>query len=257
VTKRAQGTPAGLSRARIVGAAVALADRDGLESFGVRRLASELGVDPMSIYNHIKGKAALLDAISETVLAEASTDAAQWSDDWMQVARTLAHGYRDMAIRHPRIFPLLTTRAQISDVALEALERLTTAMRSAGIADQAIADIPMVLFGFLNGYLLAILSSNPGQAGDPVGGAAMSAFDLDRYPTLAALAPLQAGYGSEAEFERMLETLLAGIASGTAGKHTPPSAKARPGAATATTRGSTSDARLKRRRTEASAVEHA
>lgn len=226
VTKRAQGTRAGLSRERIAAAAVVLADRDGLESFGVRRLASELGVDPMSIYNHVKGKAALLDAISETVLAEASASAAQWSDDWMDVARTLARGYRDMAIRHPSIFSLLTTRAQTSDVALDALERLTAAMHRAGIADQAIADAPMVLFGFLNGYLLAILSAGPREAGEPVGGAVMSTFDPNRYPTLAALAPLQTGFGGQAEFERMLETVLAGIAQDDSGAHVSPSAKA-------------------------------
>ncbi|MBL3803050.1 TetR family transcriptional regulator [Streptomyces sp. BRB081] len=47
---------AGLDRERIADAAVALADRDGLEVFGVRRLAQELGVDPMSIHHHVKGK---------------------------------------------------------------------------------------------------------------------------------------------------------------------------------------------------------
>ncbi|MFF3664316.1 TetR/AcrR family transcriptional regulator [Microtetraspora malaysiensis] len=212
MTKRGQGKPAGLSRERIAVAAVDLVDRQGLESFGVRRLASELGVDPMSIYNHIKGKAALLDAVSEAVLAEVSATAAQWPDDWMDIARTMARGYRDMAIRHPRVFPLLATRAQTSAVAFEALERLTTAMRRAGIADQAIADAPLVLFGFLNGYLLATLSTDPGEAGGPATGAAQPAFDPALYPTMAALAPLQAGFGGEPEFERMLATVLAGIA---------------------------------------------
>ncbi|WP_067172509.1 TetR/AcrR family transcriptional regulator [Microtetraspora niveoalba] len=217
MAKRTQGKPAGLSRRRIAAAAVDLVDREGLESFGVRRLASELGVDPMSIYNHIKGKAALLDAISEAVLTEVSAAAAQWPDDWMGIARTMARAYRDMAIRHPRISPLLATRAQTSAVALEALERLTAAMRRAGIADQAIADAPLVLFGFLNGYLLATLSGNPGGTDDPATGVAQPAFDPAPYPTLAALAPLQAGFGGEDEFERMLETVLAGIAQRAAG----------------------------------------
>ncbi|MFF4772971.1 TetR/AcrR family transcriptional regulator [Microtetraspora fusca] len=217
MAKRTQGKPAGLSRQRIAAAAVDLVDRQGLESFGVRRLASELGVDPMSIYNHIKGKAALLDAVSEAVLTEVSATAAQWPDGWMDIARTMARGYRDMAIRHPRIFPLLATRAQTSVVAFEALERLTAAMRRAGIADQTIADAPLVLFGFLNGYLLATVSADPGGTDDPATGATQPAIDPALYPTLAALAPLQAGFGGEAEFERMLEMVLAGIAEGAAG----------------------------------------
>ncbi|GAA2378788.1 TetR/AcrR family transcriptional regulator [Dactylosporangium salmoneum] len=213
MAKRTQGKPAGLSRERIATAAVDLVDRQGLELFGVRRLASELGVDPMSIYNHIKGKAALLDAVSEAVLTEVSATVAQWPDDWTDIARAMARGYRDMAIRHPRVFPLLATRAQTSAVAFEALERLTAAMRRAEIPDQTIADAPMVLFAFLNGYLLAILSADPEGAGDPATGATPLAFDPARYPTLAALAPRQAGFGSQAEFERMLETVLAGIAA--------------------------------------------
>ncbi|GGM79894.1 TetR/AcrR family transcriptional regulator [Dactylosporangium sucinum] len=217
MAKRTQGKPAGLSRERIVAAAADLVDRHGLESFGVRRLASELGVDPMSIYNHIRGKAALLDAVSEAVLTEVSATTPQWPDDWMDIARTMARSYRDMAIRHPRIFPLLATRAQTSAVALAALERLTAAMRRAEIADQTIADAPMTLFGFLNGYLLATVSADPDVSGDPATGAAQPAFDPAVYPTLAALAPLQAGFGGEAEFERTLETVLAGIAGGATG----------------------------------------
>ncbi|GAA3509563.1 TetR/AcrR family transcriptional regulator C-terminal domain-containing protein [Georgenia daeguensis] len=197
-----------------------LVDRQGLDAFGVRRLASELGVDPMSIYNHIKGKAALLDAVSEAVLTEASSAAGQWPDDWRDIVLAMAREYRDMARRHPRIFPLLATRAQTSATALEAIERLTAAMRRAGIPDQAVADAPMVLFGFLNGYLLATVGTGTGADGQPAAGAegagaaAPPAFDPSQHPTLAALAPLQAGFGDQAEFERMLGTIVAGLAQG-------------------------------------------
>nr|WP_055504732.1 TetR/AcrR family transcriptional regulator C-terminal domain-containing protein [Nonomuraea pusilla] len=206
MARRAQGTSAGLDRERIAAAAVALVDRDGLERFGVRRLAEELEVDPMSIYHHIKGKAALLDAISEAVLAEVATaaDDAQ-PHDWEEIARLTAHGYREMAYRHPRVFPLLATRAQTSPVALTALERLVTAMREAGLPDQVVADAPLMLFGFLNGYLLAVLSGGSGQVSD------MPAINATAYPTMAALASLQAGFGSVEEFDRIFDTVLGGI----------------------------------------------
>lgn len=205
MARRTRGTSAGLDRERIAAAAVALVDRDGLERFGVRRLAEELGVDPMSIYHHIKGKAGLLDAVSEAVLAEVATGAGSVSADWEEVARGTAHAYRDMAYRHPRVFPLLVTRAQTSPVALTALERLVTAMREAGLPDQVVADAPMVLFGFLNGHLVARTSGGPDGPG-PV-----PAFDAGTHPTMAALAPLLVGFGSVAEFDRMLDTVLEGI----------------------------------------------
>ncbi|MYW63307.1 TetR family transcriptional regulator [Streptomyces sp. SID8379] len=211
-TRRAQGTAAGLSRERIAAAGVALVDRHGLDKFGVRRLAEELGVDPMSIYHHIKGKAALLDAVSEAVLAEVvvPTDS-EGADgrDWEEIARRTAHGYRDMAYRHRRVFPLLTTRAQTSPVALAALERLVAAMRAAGLPEQVVADTQLTLFGFLNGYLLAVLSGGGDDGGSE--NAQVPVIDADAYPTMAALLPLQAGFGSVAEFDRILDTVLAGI----------------------------------------------
>ncbi|MGH8880954.1 MAG: TetR/AcrR family transcriptional regulator [Stackebrandtia sp.] len=203
---RTQGVAAGLSRGRIAAAAVALIDRDGLQRFGVRRLAEELGVDPMSIYNHIKGKAALLDAVSEAVLAEVSPDIDATEADWGVIARRTAHSYRATVQRHPQVIELLATRPQNSAPALEALERLTTAMRTAGLPDDIVADAPMILFSFLNGYLLAVLDSTPTPT------TAAPELEPTRYPTMAALAPrMVAGRGSETEFDRMLDVVLGGF----------------------------------------------
>jgi AcrR family transcriptional regulator len=212
VVNRTQGQSAGLTRDRIAAAAVDLVDRDGLERFGVRRLATAMGVDPMSIYHHVKGKMALLDAISAAVLAEAEAEIAATGTPgpWDDTARRLARAYRDLARRHPRVFPLLTTRAQTSPLALAAIERLSDAMRRDGFPDRAIADAPLTLFAFLNGYLLATLSTSPDET--PV----TPSFDAAKYPTMASLAPLQADFGSQEEFDRTLETVLAGI--GTAGR---------------------------------------
>jgi len=207
VVNRAQGQPAGLTRDRIAAAAVDLVDQHGLEQFGVRRLATAMGVDPMSIYNHVKGKAALLDEISAAVLAEIEDEVAGGDPPgpWDDIARQLARVYRGLALRHPRVFPLLATRAQTSQVAFTAIERLADAMRRDGYPDQAIADAPMALFGFLNGYLLATVRTSPDET--PV----VPSFDAARYPTMASLAPLQADFGSQAEFDRLLETVIAGI----------------------------------------------
>ncbi|MGW5670792.1 TetR/AcrR family transcriptional regulator [Micromonospora sp. NPDC003776] len=208
MTRRTPGTPAGLTRERITAAAVDLVDRHGLEAFGVRRLATELAVDPMSIYHHIKGKAALLDAVSEAVLTETAPDAIDPDGPWDDIAWRVAHVYRNMALRHPRVLPLLATRAQRSPVALAAVETLIAAMLRDGLPDRVAADAPLALFGFLNGYLLATVRPAPED-----GATSMDDVDADAYPALAALAPLLAGFGSEAEFERMLDMVLVGIRS--------------------------------------------
>lgn len=201
-----RGRRRGLSRERIAAAAVDYVDRHGLEAFGVRRLATALNVDPMSIYNHIPGKAALLDAICEVVLNEAAAEATEAPREWRALARWVAHNYRAMAVRHPKVFPLLTTRSQQSPVALANLERLALAMREAGLDDQAIADAPLILFGFLNGYLLAVVSPGNPQIEEVVGSVPRTS-----YPTLAALAPLQLDFGTVQQFDRTLEVVLSGI----------------------------------------------
>ncbi|RDI50135.1 TetR/AcrR family transcriptional regulator [Nocardia mexicana] len=207
MARRTQGTSAGLTRERIAAAAVALVDRDGLERFGMRRLADELGIDPMSIYNHVKGKTALLDAVTEAVLTEMAADLEDTPGDWEEIARSTAHSYRAMAYRHPEAFPLLATRPQNSPVALTALEHLVTAMRAANLPDRVVADAPLTLFGFLNGYLLAVLNGNPATA---------HTIDPTEHPTMATLAPLMADFGSQTEFDRMLDAVLSGIRERTA-----------------------------------------
>ncbi|WP_280436412.1 TetR/AcrR family transcriptional regulator [Nocardia carnea] len=214
MARRAQGTSAGLTRDRIAAAALALVDRDGLERFGVRRLADDLGIDPMSIYNHIKGKAALLDAVAEAVLAEIATGIADEPGTWEEIARNTAHRYRQTAFRHPHVVPLLATRPQTSPVALAAVERLVTAMRTAGIPDEIVADTPLLLFGFLNGYLLAIL-------GEPGSATTVPTLDPALHPTMATLAPRIAGFGSVPEFDRLLDSVLAGIRDRAAQQKTP------------------------------------
>ncbi|MBW8485948.1 TetR/AcrR family transcriptional regulator [Actinomadura parmotrematis] len=81
-----------LSRRRVLRAAVAIADRDGLGALTMRRLAQELGVEAMSLYHHVASKEAVLDGVAELVLGEI-VDAADGAggpdprDDWPRPCR--------------------------------------------------------------------------------------------------------------------------------------------------------------------------
>jgi AcrR family transcriptional regulator len=59
-----------LSRERVLGTAVTLADAHGTEALTMRRLAEELGVEAMSLYHHVPNKEALLDGVVDLVFAE-------------------------------------------------------------------------------------------------------------------------------------------------------------------------------------------
>ena len=99
-----------LTRERVVAAGIELADRDGIESISMRKLAQELGVEAMSLYTHVRNKDDLLDGMADAVVGEipASADGA----DWKTSLRQMVLAARRVMLRHtwaPRVIESRTT----------------------------------------------------------------------------------------------------------------------------------------------------
>ena len=97
-----------LSRERIVAAAVALVDAEGLAALSTRRLAAELGVSGPSLYNHFATKDELLDAVIDHVLGE--VDLSMWAEpsrEWQPPLLAWARSYRGALVAHPQLVPVL------------------------------------------------------------------------------------------------------------------------------------------------------
>src|SRR5918992_298869 len=92
-------TEAPLSRDRILYAAVRLADSDGIDALSMRKLAQQLGVDPMSLYNHVRDKEDLLDGIVDVVVGEIELVAL--GADWRSSLRETILAARRTMLRHP------------------------------------------------------------------------------------------------------------------------------------------------------------
>src|SRR5215211_7013840 len=97
-----------LSRRRILEAAVRFADREGLEALSMRKLGSELGVEAMSLYNHVPNKGALFDGMVEVLLGE--LEVPPEDESWERRIREAYRAFRRLAHEHPNVFPLLVTR---------------------------------------------------------------------------------------------------------------------------------------------------
>jgi AcrR family transcriptional regulator len=97
-----------LSRDRIVRAALALVDAEGLEAVSIRRLAAELGVAGPSLYNHVATKDDLLDAMVDAVLGE--VDLSMFADGrpWWEALESWARSYRAALAVHPNLVPALS-----------------------------------------------------------------------------------------------------------------------------------------------------
>ena len=98
-----------LTRQRVIAAAIELADRDGIESISMRRLAQELGVEAMSLYTHVRNKNDLLDGMADAVISEIplSVDGAGWRTSLRQMVLAA----RKVMLRHTWAPRTVETRA--------------------------------------------------------------------------------------------------------------------------------------------------
>ena len=147
-----------ITREAVLTAALEIIDRDGTDALSMRRLARALNRDPMILYRHAPNKAALLDGIAETVLAQLHVDSAD--PDWAGQLREVARQYRALALAHPHVVPLIVTRPLATPLALRPLgtlrplEDILTLLTRAGFSGPDALHIYRALFGFLNGHVL-------------------------------------------------------------------------------------------------------
>ena len=206
-----------LSRSVILQTALAIVDRDGVDGLSMRRLSNALGRDPVMLYRHVANKAAVLDGVAETVLAQLSVDIAD--PDWAAQLRTVAHRFRELAIAHPNVVPLLVTRPLATPLGqrppgmLRPLEDVLALLTSAGFAGDDALHIYRMLFGFLNGHILNELQEiieRPEET-DDVLRLGLHRFAITEFPLLRALAPILASYDGAAELDHFLDLLLPGL----------------------------------------------
>lgn len=145
-----------LNRERVVDAALELADRDGIDALTMRRLAGELGVDPMAIYNHVDGKDALLDALAARLWSEVRIPdgPGRWDDQ----LRELAHSIRRVFGQHPRTASLALTRAALPLPTVTSFHRALQILRIRGFNDEIAAAVIRSLISYASGYGLAELT---------------------------------------------------------------------------------------------------
>lgn len=149
----------GLSRARILAAALELVDMDGLEALTMRRLAEQLKVDPMSIYNHVDGKDALLDGLADALWAEVRLG--ESARGWQETLRSLAIALRQLAHAHPHAYGLLFGRGILPGSSLLAIDTAVKAVEGAGSNRDQAAELVRTLIAYAVGYAMLELSAPP------------------------------------------------------------------------------------------------
>ncbi len=194
-----------LSRARIVAAALALIDAEGLTALSTRRLAAELGVSGPSLYNHFPTKDALLDAVADTVIAQ--VDVTAFADgDWRTGLLGWARSYRAALAAHPHIVPFLAQGPGRRPAGLRMADAAFGGLVDAGWPPAQATRVCAMVRYFVAGSALGSFAR--GFVDDP------GAYDPDTYPHLgqAHLLAEHRRRVDEGAFEAGLLALVDGLA---------------------------------------------
>ncbi|MBV6699782.1 TetR/AcrR family transcriptional regulator C-terminal domain-containing protein [Kitasatospora aureofaciens] len=204
----------GLTREKVIDAALAFVDEHGLAALSNRKLGAALGVEGMTLYYYVPSKAAMLDGMVERLLELSAGDLfAEPAGQWTDVVREFAVALRRMLLDHPAMLTVLATRPAATPAALALLERGITVLREDGVPLGDALDVLNAVVSFTLGHTLAEAGETPGHEGTEPDPGQFSTLDPATYPQLAEALGTGTGLDAEARFHRTLHILLAGFAA--------------------------------------------
>ncbi|WP_248243250.1 TetR/AcrR family transcriptional regulator [Microbacterium kunmingense] len=214
----------GLSRELIVTTALEQIDRSGAQGLSMRSLARELGVEAMSLYRHVHGREDLLEGVVGLLMADLTADLDdELTEHWQGFLQLVAHRVRQIAVDHPRAFPLVATRHPAAPWlrpplrSVDVVNTFLTELLRHGFTDTQAVDAYRSFSSFLLGHLLleaAVRGAETAPVEEPLdeGDADLperdGQTDLSDAPEVVRLRPLLSEDRAADEFEVSLEALL-------------------------------------------------
>jgi len=198
----------------VLHAAVALADRSGLDALSMRKLGEEVGVEAMSLYHHVANKDDLLNGMIDVVFSE--IDLPSGEADWKTAMRHRAISVRRVLSRHRWAIGLMESRPSPGPATLRHHDAVIGCLRNAGFAVELTAHAYSVLDSYIYGFALQERSlpfDTPDETAE-LAQVILAQFPADEYPHLAELTTehvLRPGYDYGNEFEFGLDLILDGL----------------------------------------------
>jgi AcrR family transcriptional regulator len=202
-----------MNRDQVLRAAVALADETGIESLSMRKLGQTLGIEAMSLYNHVAGKEALLDGMIDLVFAEIELPA---GEDWKKALRQRAISMREALTRHRWAVGLMESRTNPGATTLRQHDAVIGCLLAAGFSMELTAHAFAAVDSYVYGFAVqekGLPFDTPEQTAE-MAQAMLAHFPVDEFPHLAAFTRehvMQPGYDFGDEFEFGLDLILDGL----------------------------------------------
>jgi AcrR family transcriptional regulator len=202
-----------LSRARVLEAAVALADEIGPEAFSMRGLAHELGVVPMALYKHVANKEELLDGMVDIVFSEMESPSG--GEDWRAALGRRAISAREALKRHSWAIGMMESRHP-GPANLRHHDATMGCLRNAGFSFEMAVHAYSLQDAYIYGFALQerdLAFKTPGSAAEAARRRADRIGALEDYPHLAEVVTRLpgSGYDGAVEFGWGLDLILDGL----------------------------------------------
>jgi AcrR family transcriptional regulator len=212
-TRKAQPKRTPLTRERVLRTAVALADERGAQELTMRKLAAELGVEAMSLYNHVSNKDDLLDGMIDIVFGEIEPPSA--GGDWKAELRKRAVSTREALNRHRWAIGAMEGRGSHGPSNLRVHDAVLGCLRGAGFSLEMTVHAYSVQDAYIYGFALQQSDMSSQTPQDFAAEAQRQMHDyaeaLADYPNLVEVVGghvAKAGYDYDAEFHYGLDVIL-------------------------------------------------
>lgn len=198
-----------LTRERVLQEAVLLVDESGMDALTMRRLGQRLGVEAMSLYNHVSNKSDLLDGMADLVSAEFAVPVP--GGNWRHELRRAANSAHQVLLRHPWAGPLLESQSNPGPARLRYLNGFVGVLVESGLPMQATYHAVLTLDSYIYGYALqeAAAPVPPDQAAQAAESFAARVPPAE-YPHLVSMAELvmDPAYDRSGDFDVGLTLIL-------------------------------------------------
>jgi AcrR family transcriptional regulator len=215
MAQRTQQHRGSLTRERVLLAGVAFADEHGIAALSMRKLGQSLGVEAMSLYNHVASKDELLDGMVDLVFGEITLPDA--GADWKEAMRDRAGAAREALGRHPWAINLMSTRTSPGGATLRHHDAVIGSLRTAGFSIHLAAHAFSLLDSYIYGFALQEATLPMGDTEEETAEVARTMMALvppAEFPHLIEMTVehiLQPGYDYGDEFGFGIDLILDGL----------------------------------------------
>ena len=207
-----------LSRELIVDTAMAILDREGMDSLSMRRIATELGTGAASLYAYVSNKEELQELLLERVLSSVPhepPDPSRWADQLRELCRQTVGAL----IAHNGIARVaLATIVPTGEASFEQAEAMLGLLRASGLPDPLVASAFDALSLYCTAFAVEANAMLSGEFSEVEIaernrqlGEYMAALPPDRFPSLLAMGPLIGAGDGEQRFLAAINLIIAGI----------------------------------------------